>query len=89
MISSSILTDLRTVSPYQEYLKIHGKLSSEVRIPLRISYRGAAVSYRPHASPSFEIAKPREITAISVIIIIIIIIMCHFALKHCSRCIYF
>jgi len=39
----------------------------------RISSRGEAVNYRPYASSSFKLAKPRKITAISTIIIISIL----------------
>ena len=43
--------------------------------PSRISSLGEDVNYRPYVSPSFEVDKPRKITAISAIIIIIIIII--------------
>ena len=39
-----------------------------------VNPRGETVNYRQYASPSFEVAKPRKITAISAIIIISIII---------------
>jgi len=38
----------------------------------RISPRGEAVNYRQYVSPSFEVDKPRKITAISAIIVIIL-----------------
>ena len=41
----------------------------------RISPRGEAVNYRPYASPSFEVAKPRKITGISAIIIIMNLVL--------------
>ena len=43
--------------------KVTGNLS-------RVSPRGEVVKYRPYPPPSFEVAKPRNITAYSAIIII-------------------
>jgi len=43
-------------------------------ICFRVSARGEAVNYRPFASPSIKVPKPRKLTARPAIIIIIIII---------------
>jgi len=36
---------------------------------IKLSPLGVAVNYKPYASPSFQMAKPRKITVISAIII--------------------